>query len=153
MHKGITMTSIMRYIGAVCLAAITAAYTSRVTYDRHVEHHQDTGSSALERAYLAENDAAMSKMMTDMEAKPTGDIDRQFITMMTPHHQGAIDMAVAFLKYGKNVKLKRIAQEIIVEQQQEIKAMMIAVGDPIGPSSAAPTQAEHRRFISLPAAQ
>ena len=51
-----------------------------------------------------------------------GNIDRDFVAMMTPHHQGAIDMAVIELRYGKNERLRRIAQEIIVEQRQEIDA-------------------------------
>ncbi|MDR7147786.1 DUF305 domain-containing protein [Rhizobium sp. BE258] len=93
-----------------------------------------------EAAYLAENDEAMDKMMSDMSVKPTGDVDRDFVAMMTPHHQGAIEMALALLKYGKNEQLKRIAQEIIVDQQQEIAAMKLALGDPLPPSEAAPTQ-------------
>lgn len=44
--------------------------------------------SAEESAFLAENDAAMTKMMDGMAAKPTGDIDRDFVAMMAPHHQG-----------------------------------------------------------------
>jgi hypothetical protein len=60
--------------------------------------------------------------------------------MMTAHHQGAIDMALSILKYGHNEQLKRIAQEIIVDQQQEIAAMALAVGQPLPPSVAAPTQ-------------
>ena len=57
---------------------------------------------ADEAAFLKENEAAMTKMMNDMAAKPSGDIDRDFVAMMTPHHQGAIDMAVIELRYGKN---------------------------------------------------
>jgi len=95
---------------------------------------------SLEKAYLDQNKAAMDKMMADMEVKPSGDVDRDFVAMMTPHHQGAIDMALAVLKYGKNEQLKRIAQEIIVDQQQEIAAMKLAIGDPLPPSEAAPTQ-------------
>jgi uncharacterized protein (DUF305 family) len=94
-----------------------------------------------EAAFLKENDAAMDKMMAGMEVKPSGDIDRDFTAMMIPHHQGAIDMAQAELRYGKNEQLRRIAQEIIVEQQQEIAAMKLALGDPLPPSVAAPTQA------------
>src|SRR5437899_2844150 len=79
-------------------------------------------------AFIAENDAAMTKMMAGMGVKPTGDIDRDFAAMMIPHHQGAIDMALAELRYGSNEQLRRIAQEIIVEQQQEIAAMHMALG-------------------------
>ena len=73
----------------------------------------------------------MTRMMSAMEAKPTGDIDRDFVAMMAPHHQGAIDMAVLELRYGKNEQLRRIAQEIIVSQKQEIAAMKLAIGEPV----------------------
>jgi uncharacterized protein (DUF305 family) len=46
-----------------------------------------------EAAFLAENQAAMDKMMAAMMIKPSGDVDRDFVAMMVPHHQGAIDMA------------------------------------------------------------
>lgn len=93
-----------------------------------------------ESAFLAENEAAMNRMMSAMEAKPTGDIDRDFVAMMAPHHQGAIDMAVLELRYGKNEQLRRIAQEIIVSQMQEIAAMKLAIGEQVTASVPAPTQ-------------
>src|SRR5205085_8989550 len=65
-----------------------------------------------EAPFLAENDAAMDKMMKDMAVKPSGDVDRDFVAMMRPHHQGAIDMAQALLRYGHNEQLRRLAQEI-----------------------------------------
>jgi uncharacterized protein (DUF305 family) len=81
-----------------------------------------------ESQFLAENDAA------------TGDVDVDFVAMMVPHHQGAIDMAVAVLRHGRNPQIRRLAQEIIVTQQQEIAAMRLAVGQPLPPSVPAPTQ-------------
>jgi uncharacterized protein (DUF305 family) len=83
---------------------------------------------------------AMDRMMSDMHRPATGDADRDFVTMMVPHHQGAIDMAIAELRYGRNAQLKRIAQEIIVDQQQEIAAMDSAVGTPLPKPRPAPTQ-------------
>ena len=62
-----------------------------------------------------------------------------FAAMMIPHHQGAIDMAVAELRHGHNERLKRIAQEIIVDQQQEIAAMRLALGQKLPASRPAPT--------------
>lgn len=94
-----------------------------------------------ESAFLAENDAAMAKMMSAMDVKPTGDVDRDFVAMMVPHHQGGIDMAVLELRYGKNEQLRRLAQEIIVSQTQEIAAMKLAIGEQIAASAPAPTQA------------
>jgi hypothetical protein len=96
--------------------------------------------TAGEGPFLAENDAAMQKMMADMNIKPSGDVDRDFAAMMIPHHQGAIDMALAELRYGSNEQLRRLAQEIIVSQQQEIAAMRMAVGLPPPAPSPAPTQ-------------
>jgi hypothetical protein len=96
--------------------------------------------STEERAFLEENEAAMAKMMNDMAAKPTGEVDRDFVAMMNPHHQGAIDMAIIELRYGKNEQLRRIAQEIIVDQMQEIAAMKLAIGEPATETTPAPTQ-------------
>jgi hypothetical protein len=58
--------------------------------------------------------------------------------MMTPHHQGAIDMALAELRHGHNERLKRMAQEIIITQQQEIAAMRLAVDQPMPTSVPSP---------------
>jgi uncharacterized protein (DUF305 family) len=105
----------------------------------------DTRSDpAVEQAFLAENDADMGRMMTGMRVKPTGDIDRDFVDMMVPHHQGAIDMAMAELRYGRNRTILRMAQEIIVTQQEEIATMRRAVGEPAPPSAPAPTQLPSR---------
>jgi hypothetical protein len=93
-----------------------------------------------EQPFLAENDAAMNKMMADMTIKPSGDIDRDFVVMMVPHHQGAVDMAKTELKYGHNEQLRRLAQEIIVTQNQEIMAMRLAVGEKLPASAASPLQ-------------
>ncbi len=101
---------------------------------------QDNGGFPSETEFIRENDAAMTKMMAGMEVKPSGDVDQDFAAMMIPHHQGAIDMAVAELRYGHNEQLRRIAQEIIVDQQQEIAAMRLALGQPLPPSDPAPTQ-------------
>ena len=83
---------------------------------------------------------AISRMHQDMHVPYTGDTDRDFARMMIPHHQGAIDMAMVEIRYGKDGRLQRLAQEIIVTQQQEIAVMHLALGDPLPPSSPAPTQ-------------
>jgi DUF305 family protein family protein len=95
---------------------------------------------SAEAPFLAENEVAMNRMMANMDVTPTGDVDRDFVAMMVPHHQGAIDMAQAVLRYGHNEQLRRLAQEIIVTQQQEIAAMRLAVDEPLPPSVASPTQ-------------
>ncbi|WP_257575348.1 CopM family metallochaperone [Sphingomonas sanguinis] len=66
---------------------------------------------------------AMQRMHQAMAVPSTGDFDRDFAAMMIPHHQGAIDMAEAELRFGKDERLRRLAQGIIVEQRQEISVM------------------------------
>jgi uncharacterized protein (DUF305 family) len=83
---------------------------------------------AADEPFVAASGAAMEQMMKAMGAmRPSGDVDRDFVAMMIPHHQSAIDMAQAELRYGKNEQLRRMAQEIVVTQQQEIAAMRLAL--------------------------
>src|SRR5260221_11583929 len=89
----------------------------------------------VEAPFLARSNAAMARMMAAMKIKPSNDVDRDFVAMMVPHHQGAIDMAEAELSYGHNEPLRRLAQEIIVTQQEEIAEMRLAlVRAPASPS-------------------
>src|SRR5437016_9471055 len=68
--------------------------------------------------------ASMDKMHMAMGAvKPSGDNDVDFVRLMLPHHQAAIDMAKTQLLYGKDAQMRRLAQEIITDQQLEIELM------------------------------
>ena len=68
--------------------------------------------------------ASMDKMHMAMGAiKRSGDSDVDFVRLMLPHHQAAIDMAKTELLYGKNPQMRRLAQEIITDQQLEIQLM------------------------------
>lgn len=124
----------MKMIAALVAAAAVVALGTLV--DDALGNAPDT----TEHPFLAENDSAMSRMMSDMTIKPTGDVSRDFVAMMVPHHQGAVDMAMAYLRFGHNEKLRRLAQEIIVTQQEEIAAMRLAVGERPPLPAAAPTQ-------------
>src|SRR5262245_20161320 len=98
-----------------------------------------------EGAFLAEDAAAMKKMMAAMDVEPSGDVDADFVATMVPHHQGAIEMAQAELRHGRNEALRRLAQEIVVEQTEEIAAMRLAQGGSI--------PAAHLSAFDLPAGQ
>jgi hypothetical protein len=68
--------------------------------------------------------ASMDKMHMAMEAiKRSGNSDVNFVRLMLPHHQAAIDMAKTQLLYGKDPQMRRLAQEIITDQQLEIELM------------------------------
>jgi len=104
-----------------------------------IQYVADWSNHSEEQPFLSENDASMRKMMADMTIKPTGDVDRDFVAMMVPHHQGAVDMAKAELKYGHNAQLRQLAQEIVAAQQKEITVMRTAVsgGQSFGTQSTA----------------
>src|SRR5262249_20333713 len=113
--------------GALLATLAMAAELPRQRYAGHA-HADDavaietpicsTATSAT--TFYSEMAQANTRMHAGMEIAPSGDPDRDFARMMIPHHQGAIDMALVELKYGRDEKLKRLAQSIIVEQGQEI---------------------------------
>ena len=126
--------------GALILAA--SVFAAQLLTASAEAHHENGQHGSAETLFLTENDAAMDKMMRGMAITASGDVDHDFAAMMVPHHQGAVDMAQAELRYGHNEQLRRIAQEIIVDQLQEIAAMRLAVSQPLPPSIASPTQPE-----------
>jgi hypothetical protein len=130
--------------GALALLALAyPAYASAqqvpaaAAADKAEQSHQQTA----EASFMAENRAAMNKMMMDMAVKPSGNVDADFTAMMIPHHQGAVDMAEAELHYGHNKKLRRIARNIVAGQRRQIGAMRAALGQPLSEatSSALPS--------------
>ena len=88
-------------------------------------HNQPAAAApdSPDAAFQREMAQAMRRMDEGMMIRPSGNADRDFAAMMIPHHQGAIDMARAELQFGRDPVLRRLAQGIIVEQQQEIELM------------------------------
>jgi len=140
-------------LAIAALAACSEKAQSVADYIASICAEHFRSASREEAPFLADNVSAMSKMMVDMGITPSGDVDRDFVAMMTPHHQGAIDMAQAELRYGHNEQLRRMAQEIIVTQQQEIIAMRLAIGAPLPPSVAAPDQIRSTKTKDLKSSQ
>ena len=66
---------------------------------------------------------ANERMHREMMIQFTGDADKDFIAGMIPHHRGAVDMAAILLKYGKNPRVRELAEQIIREQEKEIILM------------------------------
>jgi uncharacterized protein (DUF305 family) len=123
----VLMTFSMRFPIATLAALLLAWSTMGLT-------------KASDDAFIAQIDTTMTKMMNGMNVRPSGDADKDFVDIMVAHHEGAIEMAEAELQYGHNEQLRRIAQEIIVTQRDEIAAMRLAVGEPLPPSVPAPNQ-------------
>jgi uncharacterized protein (DUF305 family) len=87
-------------------------------------------AAAQKQPSVVEFDHAMQLSMTRMDsgmksAPMNGNVDHDFAAMMMPHHEGAIDMAKVELIYGKDPVMRRLAEEIVVDQQSEIEAMQL----------------------------
>jgi len=77
-----------------------------------------------EEAYLKAYNNIYKTMITAMQdAKPTGNIDKDFLEEMIPHHEGAIKMSQNIMKYTQNNELKTILQNIITTQQKQLTEM------------------------------
>jgi uncharacterized protein (DUF305 family) len=89
------------------------------------DKNQTNGAMAPVATSPADADyaTAMHKMMMDMMAPLTGKADLDFVQGMIPHHQGAIDMANAVLKYGKDQEVKKMAEGVVSAQESEITLM------------------------------
>jgi uncharacterized protein (DUF305 family) len=131
-------TASVAAVSLVMAQGPTSAQRFRTTIP--IQYVADRSDHSSEASFLSENESVMSRMMTDMTVKPTGDVDRDFVAMMVPHHQGAVEMAKGELKYGHNELLRRLAKRIIANQQQEITVMRLAVDDERPLSAGSPAQ-------------
>jgi hypothetical protein len=83
--------------------------------------------------HVATDDTNWAALMKDMEtmhaamaaAEPSGNNDADFVNLMLPHHQAAVDMARTELLNGNDPQMRRLAQEIITDQESEIQLMQL----------------------------
>jgi uncharacterized protein (DUF305 family) len=88
-------------------------------------HHAATAPSRAGRnSFDRAMHAAMRAMAEAMDAAPmTANPDADFLAMMIPHHQGAVDMASLVLIHGRDPLTRQLAEAIIASQQAEIASM------------------------------
>lgn len=65
----------------------------------------------------------MDSMNAQLKGKTGDDFDKTFLSLMTQHHQGAIDMATQAKQNAKHPELKTMADDIISAQSREIEQM------------------------------
>lgn len=81
---------------------------------------QSESKSPADQAFMR---AMMGMQHAMMNTHMSGAADHDFMVMMIPHHQSAIDMAKAELRYGKDARVRGLATSIISAQQKEIDEM------------------------------
>jgi uncharacterized protein (DUF305 family) len=105
-----TLLRVRHYV--VLLA--TAAFVTQVPSQAHSDDAE----------FMERMNASMTAMNGSMKAAAmNGNVDHDFAAMMIPHHEGAIEMAKAELSFGRDKTMRRLAQEILVDQKSEIDAM------------------------------
>ncbi|KQP61617.1 DUF305 domain-containing protein [Methylobacterium sp. Leaf108] len=140
------MTPTTRFLAALALAAGLSG-TALAGGTGHHHHGGHAPAGGVPATHDADHDADMAKMIDAMKTSPgdtastlaykaadmammhdmhvpyTGDPDVDFRTHMIPHHQGAIAMAKVALQHAKDPQTKRLAEQIIADQDKEIAQM------------------------------
>ena len=119
MQRYVVMGTVLTGIFALTLTLLpNAGATLASAADKSAHSH--TGQSG----FAPEMHTGMMRMMQDMDAAPmTGNADVDFMAMMIPHHEGAVEMARLVLIHGNDPLVRKLAEEIIASQQVEISAM------------------------------
>lgn len=99
-------------------STLGAASAQKAPHANHSAVAQ-TSQPASTKAFEAANE----KMHKDMAIQFSGNADVDFVRGMIPHHQGAIDMAKVVLEHGKDPAIRKLAQDVIKAQTEEIAMM------------------------------
>ncbi len=112
----------MRFI--VLFSAFIILHGS-VWAEDHPQQKQAPEKQAAEiTRFMNQMDDGMKKMTADMQALAySGNPDVDFLAMMIPHHEGAVEMARLVLIYGRDPLVRKLAEGIIAGQQVEIESM------------------------------
>ena len=111
-------------VGTAAATVVTPAVAQT-----HAGHPHEHHAGHLLTPFATDMHQQMRSMAGAMERAPmTGDPDRDFLAMMIPHHQGAIDMAQLVLVHGQDPLTRQLAEEIIASQQVEIASMQARLG-------------------------
>jgi len=111
----------MKIVTTLLVAVVACSFAATIAVQAGAHDH---GSQTSTDPDWSELIASMDKMHMAMGAiERSGNSDVDFVRLMLPHHQAALDMAKTQLMYGKDPQMRRLAQEIITDQQLEIELM------------------------------
>lgn len=106
------------------LLVLVAAAAAAILYLRQADRGPAAASSPRPSGPSAEMIGAMDRMHGAAgKTAMTGDIDKDFVALMIPHHESAVEMARVYLKHGKDPELRRLAENVVASQEDEIRQM------------------------------
>ena len=103
----------LAFLACLALSASPAGAEEKMQMDHAVMDHTQGNLYAPSR----------DEMHKNMNVKPTGNPDRDFVLNMIPHHEGALAMAKVELEHGTDPELRKLSQDIIKAQEKEILFM------------------------------
>ncbi len=113
------------------MLALAFATTSLLTLgaaahdDKNKSHDMSSMPAGAMKGH-SQGSMQLHQIMADGMKMPmtmSGNVDKDFATMMTMHHQQAIKMVDVLLKHGTHADLKAIARKMKAAQQAEIKQL------------------------------
>ena len=130
MRENGRLTALLILLTVIIVALLISAEPIPAQSGAPTHNHgsRDTGNNRRDTATQdwAEQMTSMDRMHAAMgSVERSGDSDVDFVRLMLPHHQAAIDMAKTQLLHGKDPQMRRLAQEIITDQQSEIELMQL----------------------------
>ncbi|RZT98520.1 DUF305 family protein family protein [Advenella incenata] len=127
-----------RIVAAALCLCMGLSGTFAYAHAGHAHHGASSSETSSTKtntkppAFVASTAKSFDALMNDamavmdygmLQAPMNGNAEHDFVTMMIPHHQGAVDMAKAVLLYSRDTGLRNLALGIIAEQQNEINVM------------------------------
>jgi uncharacterized protein (DUF305 family) len=110
-------------LGLTMTAFVGGAVGQTAAAPAHVHKHGAMQASTVS-GFQKDMDSGMARMMQGMHSPGySGNVDVDFLSMMIPHHAGAVDMARLALKHGRDPATRQLAEEIIAGQTIEIESM------------------------------
>lgn len=104
--------------------ALTLTAVASVTACANSAQNQAQNPSVAETGGMPGMDHSGMNHSMAMDLGPAdADYDLRFIDSMTPHHQGAVEMAQEVINKSQRPELKKLSQDIIKAQNVEIKQM------------------------------
>jgi uncharacterized protein (DUF305 family) len=127
MEDSTMKTGYISVVALVCALALTPTAQAQDSTG-HKQHDMNAMSKGDQSPASEAFARANAKMHKDMAIPFSGNADKDFVSGMIAHHQGAIDMAKIELQYGKDAEIRKLAEEIIAAQESEIKQMKAWLG-------------------------
>jgi len=118
----LTTCSQLQAVPLVILILIVAMNGAQA-HSRHSLSASQPASDSQAWSGLQQSMLAMHGAMSSVQS--SGNDDEDFVRLMLPHHQAALDMAKVELMHGQDPQMRRLAQEIIVDQESEIELMQL----------------------------